>query len=121
MPALVTGTIDKRFVLPRVARGDYYLIRSSISGRKMYVYPRKIGERYFPVVQSKGLGVENTTNSAPNLLSWIMQQPAAISQQVTEAREELAVAKKVMTVTIAASLIASTVAVVALVKGMKKE
>jgi formylmethanofuran:tetrahydromethanopterin formyltransferase len=49
-----TSVIDMRFVRPRVARGDFYLMKSPISGRNMYVYPRMMGEKRFAVDERMG-------------------------------------------------------------------
>jgi hypothetical protein len=56
--------VDMRFVKPHVKKGDFYLIKSPVSGRNYYVYPRmmsKKNQRYspgstgrFPVVERMG-------------------------------------------------------------------
>lgn len=46
--------VDMRFVRPRVAKGDFYLVKSPVSGRNYYVYPRMMGEKRFPVVERMG-------------------------------------------------------------------
>ena len=48
------AVVDMRFVKPRVAKGDFYLIKSPVSGRNYYVYPRMMGEKTFPVVERMG-------------------------------------------------------------------
>jgi hypothetical protein len=116
MPSLVRGHTDVRFALPRVARGDYYLVPSAVSGRDMYVYPRKIGEKCFPVVEKAGLGQDDSGG----WLSWIMQQPGAISEEITQARAELELAKKMMAITIGASIIALGISSYAIIKSMKE-
>lgn len=54
--ALLPGpaNVQMYFVEPHVKRGDYYLMINPITGRRMWVYPRMMGERHFPVVSALG-------------------------------------------------------------------
>jgi hypothetical protein len=83
---------DRRNLLPNVMKGEYYVMKSSLTGDTKYVYPRMMQSSYFPVVtksqlmrQSGGLG-----SDAGDLLSLIASAP----EQVQQTREDVAAMRR---------------------------
>jgi hypothetical protein len=88
--------VDMRFINPHVKKGDFYLIKSPVSGRNYYVYPRMVGrkkgQRYmpgstgrFPVVE--GLGDDGDSNYMQFFEASRDFRQAAISEAVDTAEE----------------------------------
>lgn len=101
------------FVEPHVKRGDYYLFINPITGRRMWVYPRMMGERRFPVVSALGTDeISGSQGSMSSLLSLI--NPQQLTQEINETRAEVARAQMYMKLAIGASIITSAVAMMAL-------
>ena len=93
------------FVRPHVKRGDYHLFINPITGRRMWAYPRMMGERRFPVVSA--LGTDD----------WMdMFDPRRLVEQVDSTREEIGRTQTYLKLAIGASLITSAVAIYALTR-----
>jgi hypothetical protein len=71
------------FVEPHVKRGDYHLFINPITGRRMWAYPRMMGERRFPVVSALG-----TDEQQPNVQS-LIDQAFDAAQQVQQRAQEI--------------------------------
>jgi hypothetical protein len=122
MPRLLQNpaVIDMRFVRPQIKKGDFYLFKSPVSGRNLYVYPRMMGERctdlesncqqrYAVTERLGGLGVNgrDAPEDAGSFLSYILGTPQRIAAGVEETRQRVERTERLLTVTLAASLIAS--------------
>ena len=121
MPRLLSkpAVVDMRFVRPHIKKGDFYLVKSPISGRNLYVYPRMMGERctaidnkceqrYAVTERLGGLGANGTSSSDPaSFLSSILGAPARIAADVEETRRRAERVEKLLMVTLGASLLAS--------------
>jgi len=110
-------TVPMYFVRPHVKPGDYYLMLNPITGRRMWVYPRHMGERQYAVTSSLGDDVGGEQGfDISSYMTWLAGRPEHYSQQLEETQQELQTARTLMKVTIAASLIASAVAIMALMR-----
>jgi hypothetical protein len=99
--------VQMYFVEPHVKRGDYHLFINPITGRRMWAYPRMMGERRFPVVSALG------TDTA----DWMdMFNPQRLVEQVDSTREEIGRTQTYLKLAIGASLITSAVAIYALTR-----
>lgn len=103
--------VQKYFVKPHVKRGDYYLMINRITGRRMWVYPRMMGERRFPVVSA--LGTDPSTTA--DLLS--IFDPRRLAEQFDRTQEELGRTQSYLKLAVGASVLTSVVAIWALTKG----
>jgi hypothetical protein len=99
--------IQTDFVVPHIKRGDWYLFRNPINGKTMYVFPRMMNLKTYPVVMPMGIDSPVTTAGITDWLTSLTSQPQQIVQQVQDARTELAQARQIMTISIVASLLAS--------------
>ena len=95
-------TVPMYFVRPHVKPGDYYLMINRVNGRRMWVYPRHIGERNYAVTSALGTDESSWTQ-------WL--DPQTVVQEVQETRAELAAAQQLAKIAIAASLVASVLTV----------
>lgn len=87
MMALLPGpaNVPMYFVEPHVKRGDYYLMINPISGRRMWVYPRMINERRFPVVSAMGDDVAEEIGEEAAIAAEEVQQQAQATQAQSQA------------------------------------
>jgi hypothetical protein len=101
--------IQMEFVRPHVKQGDYYLFMNPHTGRRTWVYPRKMGEDRYAVVSS--LGTDSVTAPPVDVQGWLNSlstlNPTALSTELTSARADLARAQTLTKVAIGASVIAS--------------
>jgi len=100
--------VQMYFVKPHVKRGDYHLFINPITGRRMWAYPRMMGERRFPVVSALGTDTADWTD---------MFNPQRLVEQVDSTREEIGRTQTYLKLAIGASLITSAVAIYALMRG----
>lgn len=109
MAALLPGpaNVQMYFVEPHVKRGDYYLAINPITGRRMWVYPRMMGTRRFPVVSALG-------TDAGDVISAL--DPSALIERVDQTREDLERAQFYMKLAIGASLLTSAIAIYTLTR-----
>lgn len=98
-------TVPMYFVRPHVKPGDYYLMINPVNGRRMWVYPRHIGERNYAVTSALG------TDESSSWTSWLNPQTAI--QEVQETRAELNRAQQLMKLAIGASIVTSVLAIIA--------
>jgi hypothetical protein len=111
--------IDMYFVEPHVKRGDYYLVMNPTTGRRMWVYPRTMGEQQppfypnpkFPIVSALG---DDGDTPGSGLLS--MLDPRRFAQEVTDLRQDVSQARTYMKLAIGASIITSAVALMAILR-----
>ena len=96
------------FVRPHVKPGDYYLMINRVNGRRMWVYPRHMGERNYAVTSALG------TDGETSWTDWL--NPQAMVQQVQETRAELDQAQRYMKLAIGASIVTSMLAIAAFMK-----
>jgi len=102
--------IQQYFVTPHVKRGDYYLTINPFTGRRNWVYPRKMGEARYAVTSA--LGTESTSQPL-DLQSWLSaMNPTTLMNEVTGARQELADSRKYMKIAIGASVVAAALTLV---------
>lgn len=114
------AVVDMRFVIPRIKKGDFYLLKSPISGRNLYVYPRMMGERctsldrncqqrYAVTERLGGLGTNgrDVPEDAQTYLSWIFGTPQRVASGIQETQERVRNTERLLKVAIAASLLAS--------------
>ena len=101
-------TVPMYFVRPHVKPGDYYLMINPVNGRRMWVYPRHIGERNYAVTSALG------TDEGSSWTSWL--NPQNVAQELQEARSDLAAAQRLTKIAIAASLVASALTIFAFMK-----
>lgn len=73
------ANIDMYFVDPHVKRGDYYLMINPVTGRRMWVYPRMMRERQFPVISA--LGSDEVAQEAAAAAEQAHQEAEAIQSQ----------------------------------------
>lgn len=92
-------TVPMYFVRPHVKPGDYYLMINPINGRRMWVYPRHIGERNYAVTSALG------TDDASSWAQWL--NPQTLAQEVQETRAALNEAQMYTKLAIGASIVAS--------------
>jgi len=108
--------IQMYFVTPHVKTGDYYLDINRHTGRRTWVYPRKMGEDRYAVVSS--LGTDGTQVAVPqfNLQSWIdsltAMNPAQLTNELSSARADLARYQNLTKLAIGASVVASVLTLV---------
>lgn len=102
--------VQMYFVKPHVKRGDYYLMTNPVTGRRMWVYPRMMGTKRFPVVSALG------TDGDPMADLVSMFDPRRLTEQVGSAREELGRTQSYLKIAVAASVVSSIVAVWAITK-----
>lgn len=109
--------IQMEFVRPHVKQGDYYLFMNPHSGRRSWVYPRKMGEDRYAVVSSLGTdGV--TTGALPqiDLQGWVNSlsalNPTALTTELNSARADLARAQTLTKLAIGASVVASVLTLI---------
>jgi hypothetical protein len=112
--------IDLRFVLPDIKRGDYYLFNSPVTGRRLFVYPRMMGERYFPAVEKTGLGAEGTTPISDIISAISAIRPGEIVQEVETTRQEIRTATTLMKVLIAVNFVVGGLAAFSIIQNLKK-
>jgi hypothetical protein len=126
MPRLLSrpSVVDMRFVTPNIKKGDFYLFKSPVSGRNLYVYPRMMGERCTPLdrqcwqryATTEQLGQE-TPSDYQNYLSWIFGTPQRIAAGVQETQESVRRTERLLQLTLLASLAASGLIIWKMVKG----
>jgi len=107
-------TVPMYFVTPHVKPGDYYLMINPVTGRRMWVYPRHMGERTYAVTSALGDVADQSTESPFDIsqyLSWIQQQPQQIASQVEETQDTLRRYEMYMKLAIGASLVTSVLAI----------
>lgn len=102
------------FVRPHVKPGDYYLLINPVSGRRMWVYPRHMGERKYAVTSA--LGTDDGAAASPGLdigewMNWLQQRPQELVQEAQETRAELERAQQLMKIAIGASIVTSILAI----------
>ncbi len=109
--------VDMYFVKPHVKRGDYYLVMNPVTGRRMWVYPKQMGEDSpffkdprFAVTSALG----NDGDSVSSLLSAL--DPRQFVQEMTELRQDVGSARTYMRIAIGATVVTSLVAVWAITK-----
>jgi hypothetical protein len=111
--------IQMEFVRPHVKRGDYYLFMNPHSGRREWVYPRKMGEDRYAVVSS--LGTDSVTAPPIDVQGWInslsAMNPTALMSEVTGARQDLADSRMYMKIAIGASVVAAALTLVMFFRG----
>jgi hypothetical protein len=101
--------IQQEFVTPHVKRGDYYLTINPFTGRRNWVYPRKMGEARYAVVSA--LGTDPVSPSQPFDLQTWLNTPTAFMNEVTGARQDLADSRMYMKIAIGASVVAAALTV----------
>ena len=101
--------IQMYFVKPHVKRGDYYLMINRITGRRMWVYPRMMGERRFPTVSALG-----TDDTVADMVS--MFDPRRLTEQFDQTREEMGRTQTYLKLAVGASIVTSVVAIYALTR-----
>jgi hypothetical protein len=99
--------IQTEFVVPHIKRGDWYLFRNRVNGRSMYVFPRMMNLKTYPVVMPMGDEPVATATSITDWMTSLLDQPQQLYQQVQDTRAELVQARQIMTISIVASLLAS--------------
>lgn len=104
--------IQEYFVRPHVKTGDYYLFMNPHSGRREWVYPRKMGEDRYAVVSS--LGTDSVTAApagTPDIQGWLNSlmttSPTALTAELASARADLSQSLTLTKVAIGVSIIAS--------------
>jgi hypothetical protein len=106
-------SVPMYFVRPHVKPGDYYLMINPVSGRRMWVYPRHMGERKYAVTSA--LGTDGDTESSgfniSEWMSWLQQRPQELVQEAQETRAELERAQRLMKIAIGASIVTSVLAI----------
>lgn len=109
MMSLLPGpaNVQMYFVEPHVKRGDSYLMINPITGRRMWVYPRMMGTRHFPVVSA--LGTETS-----DVMS--VFDPSALIDRVDQTRQDLDRTQFYMKLAIGASLLTSAIAIYTLTR-----
>lgn len=109
--------IQMEFVRPHVKRGDYYLFMNPHTGRRTWAYPRKMGEDRYAVVSSLG---DDATTVPIDIQGWLNSlsalNPAALTTEVSSARADLARAQTLTKVAIGASVVASVLTLIFLLK-----
>jgi hypothetical protein len=99
--------IQQEFVTPHVKRGDYYLTINPHTGRRNWVYPRKMGEARYAVVSALGTDPVPAGQSF-DLQTWLSaMNPTAFMNEVTGARQDLADSRIYMKIAIGASVVAA--------------
>ena len=80
--ALLPGpaNVQMYFVEPHVKRGDYYLMINPITGRRMWVYPRMMGERRYPVISA--LGTDEVSQEIADEMASVAQQTQQQAQEI---------------------------------------
>lgn len=109
--------IQMEFITPHVKRGDYYLFMNPHSGRRMWAYPRKMGEDRYAVVSALGIDDVTTATTAPlDIQGWLNSlssfNPTALTNEVASARAELSNARTLTKWAIGASVIASVLTLI---------
>lgn len=104
--------IQMYFVTPHVKTGDYYLDINRHTGRRTWVYPRKMGEDRYAVVSSLGTDGAATAAAQPfDLQSWINSfaslNPSQLSNELSSARADLARYQQLTKLAIGVSVVAS--------------
>ena len=106
------------FVRPHVKQGDYYLFMNPHTGRRTWVYPRKMGEDRYAVVSA--LGTDSVTAPPVDVQGWLSSlsqwNPTALTSELTSARADLAQARTLTKIAIGASVIASALTLIFLWK-----
>ena len=101
--------IQQEFVTPHVKRGDYYLTINPFTGRRNWVYPRKMGEARYAVVSS--LGTE--AGSSLDLQAWLTSMnPTTMMNELNTTRQNLADSQKYMKIAIGASVVAAALTII---------
>lgn len=99
--------IQQEFVTPHVKRGDYYLTINPHTGRRNWVYPRKMGEARYAVVSALGTDAVPAGQSF-DLQTWLSaMNPTTLMNEVTGARQDLADSRVYMKIAIGASVVAA--------------
>jgi len=96
-------TVPMYFIRGHVKPGDYYLMINPINGRRMWVYPRHIGERNYAVTSALGTDGDWT--------QWL--NPQNVVQEVQDTRAELDRAQQLMKLAVGASIVTSVLAIIA--------
>lgn len=104
--------IQQEFVTPHVKRGDYYLTINPLTGRRNWVYPRKMGEARYAVVSS--LGTEPVpAGQSFDLQAWLTSMnPTTMMNELTTTRQNLADSQKYMKIAIGASVVAAALTII---------
>ena len=85
------------------------------------MYPRMMGERYFPAVERTGLGAENAGGSLTDIFSALTSiRPGEIQQEIETARAEVRTATLLMKVLIPLNFVAMGLASYAIIQGLRK-
>lgn len=104
--------IQQYFVTPHVKTGDYYLVMNPHSGRRTWVYPRKMGEDRYAVVSALG---EEPAAQQFNVQSWLnslVSSPSNLVNELTSARADLARYQTLTKLAIGASVVASSLVII---------
>ena len=109
--------IQQEFVTPHVKRGDYYLTINPFTGRRNWVYPRKMGEARYAVVSALGTDPV-TTGQTFDLQSWVSAlNPTTLVNELTTTRQNLADSQKYMKIAIGASVVAAALTIIMFFRG----
>jgi hypothetical protein len=114
--------IQMEFVTPHVKRGDYYLVMNPHTGRRTWVYPRKMGEDRYAVVSSLGTDAVAAGSGAPiDIQGWINSMsalnPTTLANELNTARADLARAQTLTKIAIGASIVASALTLILFLRG----
>lgn len=87
------AVVDMRFVTPHVKKGDFYLMKSPITGRNLYVYPRMMGEKRFAVSERMGdwpgSNYESFWGDSREFRTNIVDEAVATAEQIQQATERV--------------------------------
>jgi hypothetical protein len=96
---------DRRLLLPNITKGDYYVMKSSLTGDTKYVYPRMMQSSYFPVVTKSQLLRQGLGDDGPtDLWSLLASAPGTAVQRVQQTSEDVAAVRRAANITMLTGL-----------------
>lgn len=81
--------VQMYFVEPHVKRGDYHLFINPVTGRRMWAYPRMMGERRFPVVSALGTDDADSMIGGQQNVQSLIDQAFDAAEQVQQRAQEI--------------------------------